>query len=105
MFFIPFVLQSVQAYLSQKSATHFCVTIDFFALLELFQCQVPKELSKASTLPFTRGKMHEGTCPVGRKINPDFPVPKVSFYSSIVVVIKPGYISNIQHITENVKCF
>lgn len=83
----------------------FHVTIDFFTLLQLFQCLVPKELSKASTLPFTRGKIHEVTCPVGRKINPDFPVPTVSFYSSTVVVIKPEYILNTQHITENVKFF
>lgn len=83
----------------------FPVTIDFFILLQLFHCQVPKELSKPSTLPFTRGKIHEGTCPVGRKINPDFPVSKASFYSATVAVIKPGYIWNIQHITENVKFF
>lgn len=83
----------------------FHFAIDFFTLVELFQCQVHKELSKASTLPFTSGKIHEGTCPVGRKTNPDFPVPTVSFYSSTVVVIKPGYISNSQHITENVKFF
>lgn len=83
----------------------FPVTKDFFTLLQLFQCQVLKVLSKASTLPFTRGKVHEGTCPVGRKINPDFPVSKASFYSATVAVIKPGYTWNIQHITENVTFF
>lgn len=70
----------------------FPVTKDFFTLLQLSQCQALKELSKASTLPFTRGKVHDGTCPVGRKINPDFPVSKASFYSATVAVIKPGYI-------------
>lgn len=53
----------------------------------------------------TRGEIHEITCPVERKINPDFPVSKVSSYSSTALVNKPGYVSNILHITEKVKFF
>lgn len=54
---------------------------------------------------FSRGKIHEITCPVERKIDPDFPVSKVSSYSSTVLAIKPGYISTILHITENMMFF
>lgn len=45
----------------------FHVTIVFFTLLELFQCQVPKELSKASTLPFNKGKDTWRNLPSGKK--------------------------------------